>query len=669
MRLTYNMKKQWTLLVLVLIGPFIWGGNNEKQDHVGVYILTHDEIVHPGARTLADVLARVPGVRIAANSSQNQPSSGPLASADSPTQLSANQFSRVLIMFNGHSLNKNWYGGADQDWGTGFLEGLKEIRVYTGPAAMAKNGGAGAMDMIIDLIPFDGKDQDGAVDFRISQSFNEDRADKSLLHLRTGNRWGENGNYTVFADVTRWAGADVREGWGVVEPGHRMDRKNPTFQVGALVQKGAYDFIARHLEHYLFDPNDCGRKWSYTFIEGSRRFQFPGRWDMKITGSADYINSRWGAGSSITGKAVGDRDKVNEFRLALRAEFSRRFKTTAVYIGADFQNVRIDGGPERSDDYYSIMTFSTQRGIGGASLRLVQNLSDSWRLQGAVRIEKAKGYAGVGFLPGISLFYLGGKTNFGLDFAVGHRYMDSWYRVGSSNYNPGGAVAMTPYVIPVELEPERNLQLKAWVEKQFPGSWTVYAGAFIGKYSHLMGYDWGFALDSLFNQVRAVEVGNYSYWGGTGSLTYKGTKISFGANASFQGVSDSDLGLRQLYVSQDGKDPLYLPAFTANVFLDWSLLRRLALSVTFNTSAGARNAGVDYMSADYGILFNKTPYENTPSLSNLDISLRLFDFWKGFECQLTGHNVFNHHGRMVIVEGGSFLSRGREITLTLRGQF
>jgi hypothetical protein len=228
---------------------------------------------------------------------------------------------------------------------------------------------------------------------------------------------------------------------------------------------------------------------------------------MKMTASADHIVSRWGAGSSATGEPTGDWDKVTEFRLALRTGFKREFKTTSVFIGGDFQHVWIDGGPELSTDYLSVMTFSTQRTRLGASLRLLQRLPGSWGLQGAMRIEKVKGYAGVGFLPEISLFYKDGKTDFGL------------------------------------------------------------------------------------------------------------------------------------------------------------------VSVHFSTSGSARHAGVDLTSAGFDTIFDTTPYENTPSHSNLNISLRLFDFWKKFEFQLSVHNALNDHARLPIVGGGTFLSRGREITLTLRGKF
>ncbi|HLP46975.1 MAG TPA: TonB-dependent receptor [Candidatus Kapabacteria bacterium] len=665
------MKLKKYLLLILLIGCSVvmaWSQNNE-------IIITHDEIIRSGARTLADVLARVPGIRISFNTSQSTPSSGPLVSSDSPTQLSSDQFSRVLILFNGHALNKNWYGGADHEWGTGFLEGLKEIHIYTGPAAMSKsgtnggNGGTSAMDMVIDLIPLTGTDQNGAVDIRLSQSINEDRLDRTLLHLSTGNKWGQDGDYSVFADVTRWLGEDIGESCDLVEPGSRLDRKNPTFQVGGIVKKGPYNFMARHLEHYLFDPCYCGRKWSYTFAEAARTFEFPARWHMQVTAGADRIVSKWGAASSALGEATGPWDKVTEFRILLRAELSREFKTTGVFFGVDFQNIDIDGGAAQSNDYFSVMNFSTTQTRLGANLRLRQDLFGSWKLKGALRVEKTEGYSGVYFLPELSLLYKKGGTDFGISYAAGHRYMDTWYRVGSGNYNPNNPVPMTPYIIPIELKPELNRQLRAWVNQELSGPWTIYAAAFIGKYSHLMGIDWDYALEHQFNQLRAIEVGSYSYWGGIGSLFYRGTQLTIGGNISFQGTFDAQLAERQLYLDLEGKRPLYLAPVTANIFLDWNLTQRITFSGRYFISGSARNGGIDLTTANFETIYNTKQFIDTSSYSMLDISFRLLNIWKKFELQLTAHNLLDKHARLPIVEGGTFLTRGREITLTLRRQF
>jgi hypothetical protein len=676
MRRNCSLRKYLLLLAIVSIVPFVWveGEGKEKAaaakpGQIGVFIVTHDEIIRSGARNLADVLSRIPGVRISTNSVQSRPSAGPLVSSDSPTQVSASHFSRVLILFNGHHLNKYWHSGADHEWGTGFLEGLKEIRVYTGPAAMTRSGGNGAMDMVIDLIPFEGSDQKGSFDICLTQSLNEDRLDKSLLHFSTGNRWGSSGHFSVFADVTRWGGVDVLEPLDFLNSGSRMERKNPSFQLGGIFKKGSFNFMARHLEHNHFDPYYVGRKWTYSFAEASGTFTVLAGWDLQITASLDRIVSKWGSASSAEGKTTGDWDKVTEFRILLRAGLKREFKRTSIFFGADFQDFKIDGGPERSDSYYSIMNFSTRRNRAGASLQFLQRLSGPWQLRESVRVEKAEGYSDTAFLPEISLFYQRESSNYGLSFATGHRYMDTWYRVGSDYYNPDKAVAPLPYIVPVELEPERNQQLKAWIDQNFGEHWNFYASAFIGKYSHLMGLDWDYALEYLFNRLRAMEVGNYSYWGGSGSLFYKGEHLGIGANVSIHGVFDSRLTARQFYLSPGGNQPLFLPPVTANFFLDWTLSRRMALSARFNTGSRARNGGIDFTSPTLEFIFDSEPYEDTPSYTNLDISFRLFNIWKKFEIQLSVHNVFNDHARLPMIEGGSFLLRGRELTLTLRSKF
>jgi hypothetical protein len=646
------------------------GAAAREVESAGVYIVTHREIVRSGARNLADVLERVPGIRITFNTSQSRPSSGPLVSSDSPTRLSASQFSRILILFNGHPLNKKWHGGADQEWGTGFLEGLKEIRIYTGPAAMTVNGGFGGMDLVIDLIPFSGDDQQGGVGFRLSQSLNEDRLDKSVLHMSTGNRWGENGHYSFFGDATQWAGADFLDGSGWMEPGSRIDRKDPSFQLGTLLKRGSLDFMARHQQHYHFDPNNCGRKWIYTFLEATHTFSFSTPWKLRLTAGLDRIVSQWGAASSAEGEATGDWDKVTESRLLLRAGLEREFKSTSLLLGADFEAFKIDGGLERSDDYYSVMNFSARRSRVGGYFRLQHHLSGHWWLRGAARIEKAEGYANVSLLPQLSLFYQGKNTRWGLGFGTGQRYMDTWYRLGSAFNNPdqvfpGAAL----YVVPVELKPERNVQVKGWLYRQLGGPWVIRASVYIGKYSHLMGLDWDFTLEHLFNQVRAVEVGSYSYWEGTGSLFYQGKNMEIGASVSWQGTFDAQLQERQLYLNQDGDQPLYLAPMVVKIFWDWQILSRLSLSARYYISGASSNGGIDLESIDFPAVFDSGVFQDTPSYSRLDVSLRLLKLLKKFEIQLSVHNVLDDHAKLPIVEGGFFLSRGREATLTLRRHF
>jgi len=674
MKFNHSIDRYVLILFIVLAVTLGWakdikpaGVTNMKTP--GVYIVTQHDIARSGARNLADVLERVPGVRITFNSSQSRPSSGPLVSSDSPTRLSAGQFSRILILFNGHPLNKKWHGGADHEWGTGFLEGLKEIRVYTGPAAMAANGGMGAMDTVIDLIPFTGDDQQGGVGFLLSQSINEDRLDKSLLHISTGDKWGENGHYSFFGDVTQWAGEDIADGCDSMEAGSRIDRKDPTFQVGTIFKKGSLDFMARHLQHYHFDPNNCGRKWTYTFLEAANTFTLPAKWDLKITAGFDRIVSKWGAASSVEGEAIGDWDKVTESRLLFRAGLERKFTSTFFSLGADFETFKIDGGPEQSGDYYSVMNFSTRRNRVGGYIRLQHQLSGTWWTEGEARIEKAEGYGNVSFLPRLALYYQGENTQWGLSFAIGHRYMDTWYRVGSNFYNPNFVIPDAPYVVPVELKPEQNLQVKSWLTQQLSGPWQVQVSLFLGKYSHLMGLDWDYTLENLFNRVRAVDVGSYSYWGGSGSLFYRGKNLDIGANVSFQGIFDAELNERQLYLTQDEDQPLYLAPVEANIFLDWQLLSRLSLSARYFISGGSPNGGIDLDSIDFPAVFDTGDFEDTPSYSKLDFSLRLVKLLKKFEFQLSVHNALNDHVRLPIVEGGYFLSRGREVTLTIRRLF
>ena len=60
-----SVKTYLPLLLIVLMTSYVWGGPLEEiavrqSPEMGVYIITHDEIIGSGARHLADVLKRVP---------------------------------------------------------------------------------------------------------------------------------------------------------------------------------------------------------------------------------------------------------------------------------------------------------------------------------------------------------------------------------------------------------------------------------------------------------------------------------------------------------------------------------------------------------------------------------------------------------------------------------
>lgn len=663
-----------SLLLIVCSASLVWtnmwadkgSAAGPIADGKGVYIISHEQMVRWGVRNLEDVLARVPGIRMATNSVQSRPASGPLVSSDSQTRLAASHFSRILFLFNGHALNKYWHGGADHEWATGFIEGLKEIRVYTGPAATAAAGGKGAMDMVIDLVPYTGAEQNGSYDIRLSQSLNDDRLDRSMLHFSTGNNWDEDGHYSIFADLTQRGGFDIPGHLGFGHEGSRMERKDPSFQLGAIISKGKFNLMARHLGHKHFDPYYVGRNWSNTFAEAGGTFSLGEKWDLDLTAGFDFHQSTWGAASSSEGEATGNWDKVSETRFQIRAGLKYKSKKTSALLGIDYENFKIDGGPENSGDPYSVMNFSTTRGRAGADLRLMYNVSESWSLRAAMRLEKAQGYEKTYMLPEIGFHYQKDATAFGLNYATGHRYMDTWYRVGSYYGNPDTAFSPMNYIVGVELKPEVNRQVKLYFNREVGEFWVLNVSGFFGKYSHLMGLDWQFSYMNMFNMLMAAEVGNYSYWGGSGSLFYRKKGFSMGANLSYHGVTDSDLTGRQLYVAEDGKQPLFLPPMTANVFLDWTIIRNLSFSARFHLAGGAKNGGIDLYSGAFQVEYDQEPFIDSKAYNTLDVSLRLFNIRKKFEVQLSIHNALDEQVRLPMIEGGTYWSRGREITLTLR---
>lgn len=658
------------LAPLILFQPLLWSRPDgtaaaESESAPGVRVLTHEDILNAGARDLADLLAALPGIRIARDRSRSFPASGPLVSSDTGTQLSAGQMSRVLILFKGHSLNKAWFGGADQDWSTGFLEGLKEIRVYTGPTASYRNGTGGAVDMVVDLIPFEGADQKGAVDLRLSQSLNADRFDKSLFHARGGDRWGGDGQYAWFGDVTRWGGEDVRQAGSDFAKGDRMDRKDSTWQVGGLVQQGDFELMARHLQHEYFDTAFCGRRWGYSLVEGTQALELPDGWRMKVTLGGDHIVSKWGLASSATTQVEANWDQVKESRVSLRVEAGCEVAAgTSIRVSLDARNAWVRGGPDQGPADQSVMNFSVRRGAGGAAVTVLERINPSWSLEGGLRLERVSGFTNIGALPTLSALYREGRTEAGIRYAEGLRYMDLWYRFGSGTFGPG----FVPYVAGRELKPERNQQLSLWLKRGLGGPWSLAWNGSIGKYSHLMGFDWDFAEAQGFNQVRAATVGGYRYWDGTGSVRYEAGALAMDASLSYQRSYGARLIPRQLYATPGG-EALYLPPLAGSVGVLWKPNRGLVFSGRYHAFSRTRNAGMDPAGGAFNPSYDQGPYGDLPSGSTLDLSLRALELWNRTELQVTVHNALNSHERQPLVEGGYFFSRGRELNLIARRRF
>lgn len=658
------------LAPLVLSHPLLWGGPEGAaaagfEGLPGMRVLSREDIVNSGARDLADLLATLPGIRIAQDRSRSFPASGPLVSSDAGTQLSAGQMSRILILFKGHSLNKAWFGGADQDWSTGFLEGLKEVRVYTGPAASYRNGTAGAVDMVVDLIPFEGADQKGGVDVRLSQSLNADRFDKSLFHARGGDRWGSDGQYAWFGDVTRWGGEDVRQAGSDFVKGDRMDRKDPSWQVGGLVQKGDFELMARHLQHDYFDTAFCGRRWGYSFIEGTQALELPDGWRMKVALGGDHIVSKWGLASSATTQTQANWDQVKESRASLRVEAQYEVAETSIQVSLDARNAWLRGGPDQGPADQSVMNMSVRRGEGGAAVAVLERINPSLSLEGGLRLERVSGFTNIGALPSVSTLYREGRTEGGIRYAEGLRYMDLWYRFGSGT----SGASFVPYVEGQELKPERNQQLSLWWKRRLGGPWSVEWNGAIGKYSHLMGFDWDFAEAQGFNQVRAASVGGYRYWDTSGSLRYETRVFDADASLSYQRSYDVRLTPRQLYATPGG-DALYLPPLVGSIGVVWRPSSGLVFSGRYRTFSRSRNAGMDLgAGGTFNPSYNQGPYADLPSGSTLDLSLRALELWKHTELQVTVHNALNTHERQALVEGGHFFTRGRELNLIARRRF
>ncbi len=620
-----------------------------------VRVIGAEAIRNSGARTLGELLRMLPGVRITADRVMSMPASGPAVSAD--------QFSRVLLLWNGHRLNKTWNKGADQEWETGFLESLREVRVYFGPEAA--RFGAGAFDMAIDLIPWSGADLKGKTVLAVSETFTGDGADQFRTHVRYGDTWGKDGDVSVSADFARWAGEEADRLGSWLREGDRVGRKAPSFQVSAAVRKGPWSFGARFLEHKQAGAAYCERYWKYVFAEAERVFALPGSWTLTVGGSYDNIDTRWGDFTLSPTGTLLPRTSVGERRLAARATLARETERTGFALEAEVRNDEVNNGPSVSGTNIGFMEYDTERTSYGAAVSFRGDLTAHWSARGALRLDKS-GYFPLQCLPEAAVRYTGEATRFLARYSRGVRYEDTWWRIGSGNYNAALVPAYTPYVVGTELDPEVRDDFRAVAERRLGGGWTVGGNAFLGRYRNLMGMDWDFALTHGFDQVRAADWGGYSYAGATAIVRYVRDTLEIEGNLGYFKPFSLDLSARQLYVDPETKRPLWLSPLVGNLICTWKPAAPVVVAGRLHLGGDADNGGLDYASPGLYPVFDTAAYPRCGTSVLLDLTLRVLDLWQGFELQFSGNNLLNRKEKLPLVEGGYYYGRGASLGVGFR---
>jgi len=183
-----------------------------------VYVITHDDIMRSGARSLPEMLRLAPNLGVM----RLGPSNYIITSRGlSGNQAAQNFPNKLLVLIDGRSVYSPLYSGISWDTLYVLPENIDRIEVISGPAGAL--WGANAVNGVINIITRAASGtQGGLVEFGVG---NEGRS----ASLQYGGRLGENAWYRVYAHDFRQQsfdtgrGVDARNGWTAPQAGFRVD--------------------------------------------------------------------------------------------------------------------------------------------------------------------------------------------------------------------------------------------------------------------------------------------------------------------------------------------------------------------------------------------------------------------------------------------------------------
>jgi len=183
-----------------------------------VYVITHDDIMRSGARSLPEMLRLAPNLGVMRLS----PSNYIVTSRGLSGNQSAQNFpNKLLVLIDGRSVYSPLYSGISWDTLYVLPENIDRIEVISGPAGAL--WGANAVNGVINIITRAAYEtQGGLVEFGVG---NEGRS----ASLQYGGRLGDDAWYRVYAHDFRQQsfdssnGRDARNGWTAPQAGFRVD--------------------------------------------------------------------------------------------------------------------------------------------------------------------------------------------------------------------------------------------------------------------------------------------------------------------------------------------------------------------------------------------------------------------------------------------------------------
>ena len=163
-----------------------------------MHVITREEILRSGARTLPDLLRGVPGLSVA-----NMDAHTWAISSRGFNGLFAN---KLLVLMDGRALYTPLYSGVYWDMQDTLIEDIERIEIIRGPGATI--WGANAVNGVINIITRNANETSG-----LFASAGAGSNDKNSLNVRYGNR-GDKLSYRIYAKRLERDNFDAHEGDG-----------------------------------------------------------------------------------------------------------------------------------------------------------------------------------------------------------------------------------------------------------------------------------------------------------------------------------------------------------------------------------------------------------------------------------------------------------------------
>lgn len=231
------------------------------QAPAATFVITHDEIIRSGAKTIPEMLRLAPNLFVARTSANGYIVTARGFSGNPAAQNFSN---KLLILIDGRSVYSPLFSGIGWDMQDVLPDNIERIEVISGPAGTL--WGANAVEGVINIITRNSGDTQGLY----AEAGGGDL--EQNLGLRLGGRLGENAAWRISAhgyhgeDLVTTTGASSHDHWSRGQVSFRLDWA-PTDTDAVMFEGNAYDGSGATFDN--LGGGDLVARWNHQGANGS----------------------------------------------------------------------------------------------------------------------------------------------------------------------------------------------------------------------------------------------------------------------------------------------------------------------------------------------------------------------------------------------------------------